>query len=121
VFGTAPYTFRTLRATTHGRLTWERAVAEFQQRSIDSLAMPVRLRRPRPEVESIIDRVMEQGSELQAVAEGVHDRASFKKWVRDTERWHALGRDALITSYETDEPATENASFVSLAKQTTKS
>jgi hypothetical protein len=69
--------------------------------------MPTRLRRPRPEVESIVDRAMEGGEKLLSTAEDVHDSETYEQWVHDSERWHALTRDALRSAHEGDEAATE--------------
>jgi predicted nucleotide-binding protein len=74
---------------------------------LDSAAMPTRLRRPRPEVEAIIDRGIESATNLLSAAEDVRDAATYESWVHDLERWHALTRDALLSAYEGDEAASE--------------
>jgi predicted nucleotide-binding protein len=69
--------------------------------------MPQRLRRPRPEVESIIDRAIESGNALLETATDVRDGESYEAWVHDLERWHAGTREALAAAYESDDPASE--------------
>lgn len=69
--------------------------------------MPQRLRRPRPEVESLIDRAIERGNELLDAASDVHDDVSYEDWVHGLERWHAATREALTAAYESDEIAAE--------------
>jgi predicted nucleotide-binding protein len=69
--------------------------------------MPQRLRRPRLEVESIIDRAIERGNELLQAATDVHDEESYEEWLHDLERWHAGTREGLAAAYEGDEVATE--------------
>jgi hypothetical protein len=66
---------------------------------IDSGPMPQRLRRPRPEVESIIDRAIEKGNELLEGATDVGYEDSYEAWVR----WHADTREALNAAFEGDE------------------
>ena len=66
-----------------------------------------RLRRPRPEVESIIDRAVEDAEKLLSAAEDVRDDETYERWVHDLERWHALIRAALLSAYEGDEAAEE--------------
>lgn len=65
--------------------------------------MPQRLRRPRPEVESIIDRAIEKGNELLEAATAPGDEDSYEAWVR----WHADTREALNAAFEGDEMASE--------------
>jgi predicted nucleotide-binding protein len=71
--------------------------------ALDSGPMPQRLRRPRPEVESIIDRAIEKGDELLEGATDVGDEDSYEAWVR----WHADTREALNAAFEGDEMASE--------------
>jgi hypothetical protein len=66
---------------------------------IDSGPMPQRRRRPRPEVESIIDRAIEKGNELLEGATDVGYEDSYEAWVR----WHADTREALNAAFEGDE------------------
>jgi predicted nucleotide-binding protein len=65
--------------------------------------MPQRLRRPRPEVESIIDRAIEKGNQLLERATGVGDEDLHEAWVR----WHVGTREALKAAFEGDEVASE--------------
>lgn len=74
---------------------------------LDSAAMPIRLRRPRPEVETIIDRAIESAENLLAAAEDVRDATTYESWVHDLERWHALTREALLSAYEAEDAASE--------------
>ncbi len=69
--------------------------------------MPQRLRRPRTEVESIIDRAIDSGDELLEAAEDVRDDETYETWVHDLERWHAGTREALLSAYEGDDVASE--------------
>jgi predicted nucleotide-binding protein len=115
--GTAPFEFGTARATPHGRVEYERARAEALRQEaaeeasrrggLDSPLVQTTLRRPRPEVESIIERAIERGEALLASAEDLDEGVSYEAWVHDLGRWHALTRDALASCYENDEPASE--------------
>ena len=69
--------------------------------------MPQRLTRPRPEVESIIDRAIEDGAALYDREINFDEPGAFRQWVQDAERWNALSREALLAVYESDEPASE--------------
>jgi predicted nucleotide-binding protein len=69
--------------------------------------MPQRLRRPRAEVESIIDRAIDEAETLLEAAGDVRDQASYESWLNDLHRWHARTREALQSSYEGDEVASE--------------
>jgi hypothetical protein len=74
---------------------------------LNSPTMPQRLRLPRPEVESIIDRAIECGAAIQDREVEFGQPGNFRRWVDDLKRWLALTREALLAAYETAEPATE--------------
>lgn len=108
--GTAPFEFGSARATSHGFLVYERARADSNSEEAPSNGLdssPMRLRRPRSEVETFITRAIERGESLLGGADDVRDAASFEQWVHQCERWHALTREALIVSYESADPADE--------------
>jgi hypothetical protein len=66
-----------------------------------------RLRLSRGEVDAIIEEQLTRGQELLAAGASVRDSNALATWEHDLERWHALGRDALATGYDTPEPADE--------------
>jgi CAP12/Pycsar effector protein, TIR domain len=69
--------------------------------------MATPLRRPSAEVEEIIDRFVQVGTDLMADSENLNSVADIEEWVHKTERWHALTRDALRESYADDGAAAE--------------
>jgi predicted nucleotide-binding protein len=78
-----------------------------------------RLTRPRNEVEKIISDLIAQGQELLEAGSALRPQvsevrypeegalAALRSWTHDLERWHALGRAALASAYESEESASE--------------
>jgi predicted nucleotide-binding protein len=72
--------------------------------------MPVQLAKPRAEVAQLIQRLHDEGWELFGQGCQIEDRwdhLAYSEWVRDTERWHARGREALHVAYATDKEGDE--------------
>jgi predicted nucleotide-binding protein len=66
-----------------------------------------RLSVPREEAAARIDRLIRDGETLLSDAEAVGDDEEWVEWTHALERWHALGKAALATTFEGTDEADE--------------